>query len=476
MSLGVVASGFDSILAQESHIRAAIRLEPDRADLNYFMGYICFNGKDYAGAVGYLKKAASLEPGNFYYVNLCGAAQLMAGDKLSALDTFRRAQEIDPQNIEAISNHGITLTGLGRYDEAVHDFEQCIKLDPLNPYNYNNLGITAQDAGEFGLALTALRQAVNVKPDYAQGWQNLAMRQLLTGDYKNGWKNYEWRWLNDAFTSQRRNFSQPQWKGEEDLQGLTLLVHAEQGLGDTIQFCRYISMVLDRVKGSGQVVVEVPGPLAELILDSFPGVLIIAQSSQLPEFHYHCPMLSLPGVFDTRVESIPSATSYLKVRYNHIIKWRHRLQATKPLVGLVWRGGAAHSKDHLRSISLQRLLEHLPSGVNYVSLQKDLTPDDVKTIENHPQICHYGDQLDSFSDTAALCMLMDHIVSVDTSVAHLAAALGRPVSLLLQYSPDWRWGLGTLRTPWYPTMILCRQQKLHDWDSALKQIGSTLGK
>jgi hypothetical protein len=298
------------------------------------------------------------------------------------------------------------------------------------------------------------------------------MCQLLAGDYERGWKNYEWRWLNDAFTSPRRDFDVDLWDGNFDLNGLTLLVYAEQGLGDTIQFCRYLPDLIGRIAGRGEVVVEVQGSLVGLVQSMLPGVRVIANGDTLPAFDIHCPMLSLPRLFDTRVDTVPASTvPYIIAGPALVESWESKLPKNdRPRIGLVWAGGTAHFNDRNRSLALAELLKYLPEGFDYISLQKEVRPRDQAALRSRPDISHFGDELKSFADTAALCSLVDHVISVDTSVAHLAGALARPTSLLLPFSPDWRWMMDREDTPWYPTMRLCRQESVGDWASSLSKL------
>jgi hypothetical protein len=294
----------------------------------------------------------------------------------------------------------------------------------------------------------------------------------LAGEFGRGWELYEWRWKKETFTSPKRNFPQPLWLGEEDIAGKTVLLHAEQGLGDTIQFCRYAKLV--KALGA-RVVLEVPKALRGLLSGLVGMDELIEQGKALPAFDYHCPLLSLPLAFKTDLTNIPSPKSYLAASPQKCDEWAQRLGAKgKPRVGLVWSGSTSHNiylKE--RSLILDQLLPHLPDHYEYVSLQKEVREVD-RAVLKVRRIRHYGDELNDFTDTAALCELMDLVVSVDTSVAHLAGAIGKTTLVLLPYAPDWRWLLNRNDSPWYGSVKLHRQDETREWPSVLGRMAKDM--
>ena len=262
--------------------------------------------------------------------------------------------------------------------------------------------------------------------------------------------------------------------GLESLQGKTILLHAEQGLGDTIQFCRYAKPAADL---GARVILEVRDPLLPL-LQNLAGVSeIIARGAHLPAFDFHCPLMSLPLAFRTRLDTIPSPEGYITPAPEKVASWQTILgDKVKPRIGLVWSGSPGHSHDRNRSISLANLLARLPKGFEYVSLQKDVRPGDLPALQGRADIRQLGDQLADFSDTAGLCALMDIIISVDTSVAHLAGALGKPVWILLPFNPDWRWLLDRTDSPWYAAARLYRQDTPGNWQGVFEKIEADLSR
>jgi ADP-heptose:LPS heptosyltransferase len=256
------------------------------------------------------------------------------------------------------------------------------------------------------------------------------------------------------------------------LNGKTILIYAEQGLGDTIQFCRYVSLVSNL---GAKVLLEVQAPLVKLLSSIDDYVNVIPRGGALPSFHYQCPLLSLPLAFQTTLETIPKVSKYIQADEKKVIDWEARLGKQNNLrVGIVWSGSLDHSNDQNRSIPLSELIAYLPPNFDYVCLQKELREGDKEALLQHPEIRWFGEDLNDFSDTAALCELMDVVVSVDTSVAHLAGALGKKAWVLIPFSPDWRWLLDRKDSPWYRSIKLFRQEEMGDWSSALRNVENEL--
>ena len=325
-------------------------------------------------------------------------------------------------------------------------------------------------------ALASYDKAISIKPDYAEAYCNKSLVFLLDGQFAQGWQEYEWRWKNKNVNkiAEIRNFPQPLWLGTESLKDKTILLYAEQGLGDTIQFCRYARLVAEL---GAKVILEVQRPLVKL-LKNLEGVSqIVAKGDTLPAFDYQCQLLSLPLAFKTELRNIPSVSEHITSDNEKNSKWQTELgEKAMPRVGLVWSGSTIHINDHNRSLTLSQLLPYLPSNVEYVCLQKELRDIDKELLAQHIEIQYYGDALEDFTDTAALCDLMDVVISVDTSVAHLAGTLGKQTWVLLPYSPDWRWLLDRDDNPWYPSAKLYRQEKIDNWNSVLEKLKIDLEK
>ncbi|NTW52421.1 MAG: tetratricopeptide repeat protein [Chlorobiaceae bacterium] len=389
-----------------------------------------------------------------------------------ALESYHNAIAIKPDYYEAYYNRGNALQEAKQFVGALESFRKAIAIKPDYHEAYSNLGILFEELKQLDQALGCFDKAIAIKPDYTNAYWNKSLTLLLGGNFRAGWELYEWRWINDQFISPRREFIQPLWLGKLPIDGKTILLHSEQGLGDTLQLCRYIPMVAAL---GARVIFEVEESLIGLLND-LPGISeAVAKGAVLPDFDYHCPLLSLPLAFRTDLETIPGSRKYLNSDPLKVAQWSRRLgEKKRARAGLVWSGNARHTKDHNRSIPLSTMIGRLPEGFTYVCLQKEVREIDRVTLESNPDILHFGDELNDFTDTAALCDLMDLVISVDTSVAHLNGALGNPTWVLLPYSPDWRWMLDRNDSPWYPSMRLFRQPGPDDWESVFMELNSAL--
>jgi tetratricopeptide (TPR) repeat protein len=394
-----------------------------------------------------------------------------------ALASHDRAIALRPDYAEAHYNRGNALDELHRVGEALTSFEQATALRPDLAEAHCNRGNMLVAHKRFGEALQSYARAVGLRRDYADAHFNEAICRLLLGDFRRGWDKHEWRWKTEFLDGHARDFEQKLWLGTEQIAGKTILLHAEQGLGDTIQFCRYAPLFAKR---GARVILEVQRPLRGL-LGNLPGVAqVVANSDALPSFDLHCPLLSLPLAFGTDRTTIPAHTPYLQVPSSAATNWDIRLGSRpRPRIGLVWSGRAMHKNDHNRSIGLDELLPLLDFRATFVSLQHDVRADDAAVLRGRSDILHIGGELNDFADTAAVIENLDLVISVDTSVAHLAGALGKPVWVLLPFVPDWRWLLDCDDSPWYPTARLFRQDETRRWDrviaatrAALSDLGS----
>jgi hypothetical protein len=368
------------------------------------------------------------------------------------------------------------LQDLKRLEEALSSYDKAISLHEDYAEAYSNRGTVLEELKRLDEALSSYEKAISINKDYAEAYWNSSICYLLAGNFNEGWARYEWRWQSKSIskTAGIRKFSQPLWLGTEVLKDQTIFLYAEQGLGDTIQFSRYVSLVA----GLGaKVVLEVQPSLVKL-LSYLEGISqIISKGDKLPNFDYQCPLMSLPLAFKTELKTIPSVSKNISTDEKKVEKWQAILgEKTKPRVGIVWSGAVNHKNDLQRSLKLSQLITHLPSDYEYLSLQKEISDVDKEVLIECCKIKHFGDDLKDFTDTAALCELIDIVISVDTSVAHLAGTLGKNTWVLLPYSPDWRWLLDRNDSPWYSSVKLYRQEKINDWESALVNIESDLKK
>ena len=531
------------LLAQADTLyRDILRTSPEHSDALHLSGVIAAQANDPATAVGLIRRALAIDPGNAAAHGNLGSALYALRDLNGALASYDRAIAIDPQQVAAWfhrarvlheqacleaalasydqaialqadladghSNRGNVLYDLKRPHAALLSYDRAISIEPDHADAHLNRGNVLRELDRYDAALSSYDRAIAIKPDYAEahfnrgvalnelklvtaacasydralaingGYAearfNRSLARLMTGDFAGGWSEHEWRWQNRYGSNirERRNFSQPIWLGEDSIAGQTILLYSEQGYGDTLQFCRYAALVAER---GARVILEAPGPLIGL-LARVPGVSqVIAKGSELPDFDRHCPLMSLPLAFKTRLDTIPGSAPYLYSDPAKVAHWRARLgEKTKPRIGLMWNGSEIQPNDRNRSMRLADLLPRLPEQFQYVSLQKNVRQADHDLLAANPCIADFAGELHDFSDTAALCECMDVVLSVCTSVAHLSAALGRTTWILLSFAADWRWLLDRVDSPWYPSVTLYRQETRGDWGPVIARVSADL--
>jgi hypothetical protein len=405
-------------------------------------------------------------------LNNSGLALHTQGLHLEALEKFHAGLALEPNNPVILNNRGVCYFSLDLFEEAIQSYKLATTFDPRYLEAHNNLGNALVKLFQHEVALKSYDQALALDPSYVEAYWNKALALLQLGRFSEGWVLHESRWAKPSFQPIVRNFPQPIWDGSFSIAGKTLLLHAEQGLGDTLQFIRYVAQV--QTLGA-RIVLEVQAPLVPLLDGLLAVDALVKQGDPLPSFDCHCPLMSLPLAFHTTLTTVPSAVPYIEPSSEKERFWAEKLGPTSQLrVGLVWSGDPRHQIDKHRSIALAELMAALPSSFEYVSLQSEIRDSDRQALENSDSLVHFGSELKDFSDTAALCAQMDVVVCVDTSVAHLSGALGKPTFLLLPYNPDWRWLLERTDSPWYPTMKLFRQAQLGSWQSVLENVSVDL--
>ena len=386
-----------------------------------------------------------------------------------ALESYEQAIACNARFFKAHFNKGVVLQELRQLEAALASYQQSVAIEPDHAEAHSNLGNVLRELNQWEAALASYERSIEIKPDYAEAHTNRAIVRLLLGDFERGWRDYEWRWRHaDTSTlADQREFSEPRWLGEEALAGKSILVHNEQGFGDVLQFCRYAKLLTEK---GARVILEVPKPLLTLLANLDGVSQLVARGSGLPQFDYQCPLLSLPLAFGTRLTTIPASVPYLRADAAKVAEWQVKLgEKGRPRIGLAWSGSLA-----VKSIPLEQLIQHLPEGFQYVSLQKEVREADRPVLRSTGAIADFAQDLHDFNDTAALCECMDLVISVDTSVAHLSGALGKPAWILLMFSPDWRWLLDRDDSPWYPTAKLYRQDTPGEWAGAISRVAADL--
>ncbi|MDR3404122.1 MAG: tetratricopeptide repeat-containing glycosyltransferase family protein [Chthoniobacter sp.] len=446
--------------AAEALYRQIVAAEPGKAEAWQQLGLVASAARRHEEATVCFRRMVELRPDLAEAHCNLGAALTEVGAWDEGVASFRRALILDPRMAEAHSNLGRTLTKQGRYDEAVAAIECALKLKPGVPATYGNLGHALFRSGRFDEAVACYREWIARHPQDATAHRSLGHVLLLLGHFAEGWKEFEWRQNDPATPWVHRRFSQPRWDGTA-MPGETLLLHAEQGFGDAIQFLRYLPLVHRRAAAS-RVIIECPPKLVRLFRQScdeavevVPGEMGI--EGDLPPFDRHCALMSLPFVLGES-EPLSMAEPYLRVDPASRAAWQTRLGADgRVRVGLSWAGSAVHVNDQRRSIAATSMMPLLLShpDVDFYSLQVEAH--DVQPLRDAGLI-DLTPHLADFADTAAMIAELDLIISVDTAIVHLAGACGRPVWTLLPFAPDWRWGAGGDETRWYPTMRLFRQE------------------
>jgi tetratricopeptide (TPR) repeat protein len=484
---------------------AALNLQPHHVEAHYNRGVVLHRLGRFGEALSSYDRALALHPD--YPEALVGRGSALHDLKRfeEALASFERALALEPDKVEALTNRGVALHDLARHDEVLTDLERAITARPsgdavldshsatsrklqrleraLASYDAAlasqpdyvealvNRGVVLYDLLRFDEALTSYDRAIALRPDHADAHFLKGLSSLVTCDFERGWIEYEWRCKAPSLRKVKRDFPQPLWLGEDDLRGKTILLHSEQGFGDSIQFCRYAPLVAAR---DARVFMEVEKPLCALMTGLSGVAQVIAKGDVLPDFDFHCPLPSLALASKTRLGTIPSPGPYLRMPNRGSKDWGALLRPKRsPKIGLAWAGSAKHVRDRERSMRLADLMPLLEIDATFVSLQKEIPARDAETL-SRCSLLQFGERLEDFSDTAALIAELDLVISVDTSVAHLAGALGKPVWILLTHAPDWRWQLNRNDSPWYPSARLYRQGETRTWSGVTMRLRQAL--
>ena len=511
------AAQHKSFTAAVELLDAAIRLEPCNAAAHCNRGTVLLELDQWQVALASYDRAIALKADYALAYSNRGNVLRKLRRREEALADYDRAIGVDPLQAEVHCNRGNVLKDLNKLDASLCSYDQAIRLKPaladahsnrgtvlrmldqsdaaLASYDraigissdcveaHSNRGLVLHDLGRHAEALQSYERALAIRPHFAEARTNRSMTLLALGDFINGWSEYEWRWRIDGYAREMKSFAQPLWLGKESLAGKRILLHGEQGFGDTLQFCRYATLL---ARCGATVSLQVPQPL-ESLLAGVDGVSqCIGPKDALPEFDYHCPLMSLPLACNSTLSTLPSHVPYLRSSLEKTLRWKERLGPGRKLrIGLVWSGGSRPNQLHLehvnrrRNIPLAKLAVLCRPDMEFYSLQKgalaelELAEFAVNNTDG-PRIISMTDELLDFSDTAALVANLDLVVAVDTAVAHLAAAMGKPVWILNRFDACWRWLLNRSDSPWYPTARLYRQPKPGEWDDVLRQMANDL--
>lgn len=462
--------------AAEASCRDAIRLRPDFADAHNNLGAALVEQGRSEEAEACYRRALELKP---YFAEAHNNLGNLLRDQErieEAIFSLREAVRLQPAFAEAHGGLGMALLRRGSFDEAAAACAEAASLSPARAEAHLSLGFVRSEQGLHDDAIALYERAISVNPDYAEARKNRSLVWLLQGKFEQAWPEYEYRWNTPELPE--RPFKQPLWDGSP-LAGRSILLHAEQGLGDTIQFIRYAPLVRER---GGKVIVACQRPLIPLLSTCRDIDQLVAQGDPLPDFDVHAPLLSLPRIFGTTLQTIPAETPYLAADERLVEQWRQELAATRSFkVGIAWQGSKKYRWDHKRSIPLAQFepLARIP-GVQLYSLQKGYGSEQLSEVAGRFAVIDLAPRLDehegAFADTAAVIKNLDLIICSDTAIPHLAGALNAPVWTALSRVPDWRWLIDREDSPWYPSMRLFRQPRHGDWESVFRRMAAELEK
>ena len=502
-------------LHEDGNLQQAARIyqhildhSPEHFDATNLLAVVNAQVGQFIEARALFVRALTLRPGHAEAHFNKGTMERADGKLEAALADFSLAIRAVPYHLGALNNRSLVLQDMRRFEEALLDSDRLIGLMPNDPTFQNNRGALLHDMMRLNEAMACLDEAIRLKPEYVEALDNrgnlltdmhkidealanydsaIAINPnytrapfhkstalLLKGDLATGWPLWEWRWRQPRVTSPVRDFEKPLWVGDTNIGGKTILLHSEQGLGDSVQFVRYAPMV---AKLGARVVLEVPEQVRPLLATMNGVDQLIGKDDELPAFDYHCPLMSLPLAFKTTLETIPTSTPYLMISPSRLAEWSQRLDtSSRPCVALAWRGSPNNTNNHIRSTRLEDIAPHLSPEFDWLCLHHDLDKPERQLVKSLPHLNAPLDKDTNLEDAAAVCALSDVVVSVDTIFAHIAGALGKTSLVMLPFTPDWRWMLDRADSPWYPTMTLFRQDQNRSWSEVIVDVVAALEK
>jgi tetratricopeptide (TPR) repeat protein len=455
----------------------ALELKPDFAEPYFNLGDTLNSMGQIEAAIENYKQALRYRPDMGEAYNNLGNILKNQGNLDAAIENYRQVLRLEPNFAEPYYNLGSTLRLKNKFQEAAAYLKQALKLKPEYAEAYNNLGLTYKNQGELDRSIEHFTRALQIKSQLGEARWNRSFVYLLQGNFKDGWRDYEWRLQQAGWkTLYPFRYHTPRWEGSYCPQK-TVFVHDEQGLGDTLQFVRYLPMLKDRC---GKVIFETRQSLLGL-LRGFPGIdQLVPRPSEAPvaeNWDFFIPLLSLPALFSANLETIPNKVPYIHAYPTKVEFWQQRVNGNGFKVGIVWAGRPMHTNDRNRSCRLEQFLPLAEiAGVRLIGLQKGPAASQATELPKDMRVANFGEEFEDFSDTAGLVENLDLVISVDTAVAHLAGAMAKPVWVLLPFIPDWRWMMDRRNSPWYPTMRLFRQKKRGDWESVFQLVAAELQK
>ena len=443
------------------------KIDFELAKTHFLKGLDFFNNEMFVEAESSFRSSLEIIPDRESTLNNLSATLYKLKNYSESKKISKKILDINISNIEAWLNLGNALLELKQYEQALDSYDKAINIKQDYAEAWSNRGNALKELKQYEQALDSYDKAINIKPKFADALWNKSLIQLLTSDFKGGWANYEYRWLREK-SDKKFHQETPSLSNLSDLQSSTILVWYEQGYGDTIQFSRYLNMLSDL---GAEVIFESQESLKSLLERSFPRIKFIKRKEFVSDVDLQVPLLSLPRLFSTDLISIPTIDRYLSSDPKNLKIWKDKLNLnhSKLNIGIACSGDKNHVNDKKRSMALSHF-EPLSRVANLYLVQKDLRDSDKDFLKYNPQIKFLGNQISTFDDSASIVELMDHIITVDTSLVHLSGALGKPTKVLLAWNPEWRWLLDRQDSPWYQSVKIFRQPSVGNWESVIKNL------
>lgn len=472
VSLGKAERGCGDLDAAALSYRNALDLDEKNVDAYYNLAICLKEQKCISEALRMYDKVLELQPNHVDSLINKGVIFREIGRPEAALEAYEKAELFSPQDVRVTTNKANILSDMLQHETALCLYDQALGIDAFYADAWYNRAAVLQELGKYDEALKSYERAIQIDESFAEAYWNKSLLLLLTGNYREGWQYYEWRLKKRDVRDNYYKFPQNPASCADDFYGKRVFIYAEQGLGDTVQFCRYLDKV-SRI--CEEIIFEVPKSLVNLVSTLDVSMTVISKGDAIPKFDAYCALMSLPYIFESDLSNIPAEIPYLHADEIKIREWQRRLsQKTSSRIGLVWSGSVAHKNDSNRSIPIRSLSPLFDLPLEWHVLQKEYRNGDLEFLQTYPNIYRHDQYLNDFSDTAALIKCMDLVISVDTSVAHVAGAIGQNVWLLLPSNPDYRWLLDREDSPWYPTFKLIRGRERQDYMNVYKTISELL--
>lgn len=460
----------------ERAFRASLAIIPDRESVltNLVASLVKLEQFDEAKEISY--KLLARNPSNREIALSLGNIEFKLANFQEALSYFNRCLEISLDNPEAWTCRGNTLSALGHLEDALSSVDKAIEINQDFSQAWSDRGNILCEMRRHEQAITSYNKSIDIDPNDADSRWNKALCELSLGNFDSGWELYEWRWKTESFSSTLRNFKEPKWLGREDISGKTIFIYTEQGLGDTIQFCRYVEFLKEL---GATVLLEVPRALMNLLVELKGVDELISKGNPIPYFDFHCPLLSLPYALRNTVKAIPNKSPYLTIHNQLVQKWKNYFGNEGFTIAICWQGNPKAKIDRGRSFTVDSFLPIAElENVRLISLQKGFGAEQLEHSKLVNQVETLADDFDSdnrrFLDSAAVMKSVDLVITSDTALTHVAGSLGIETWLPLRYVPDWRWLLNGNSSPWYPHHRLFRQPRAGDWESVFKQMAKEI--